>query len=79
MLHNNTTAMSTYQKSVFWLYQVLRNIRYGILLSAFGTVSHCQQQPRCGTFFMQQFQQRGLLQALWVSIPRVLMCGISTL
>ncbi len=65
-------------QAIFFLYQVLRQVRYGILMSSFGFVSHCQQNPTCGSFFLLQCRRVGLLRAAWVTVPRVLLCGVST-
>lgn len=63
------------KKIVFVLYQVIRSTRYSVLQSVFGYVSHCPQAPTCGTFFIQEVENNGIIVGGYRGIKRALFCS----
>lgn len=61
-------------KIVFRIYQVLRSLRYQLLFSVFGVVSHCNHKPTCGSYLIKQIEQRGLIVGGFMGARRVLKC-----
>ncbi len=59
---------------LFLGYQIVRSIRIMLLTTVFGYVSHCPQQPSCGTFMLQQCEQKGLSKGMWLGVNRALRC-----
>lgn len=67
-------AMKKKTKVVFRVYQLLRSLRYNLLYSAFGVVVHCKHKPTCGTYLINQVEEKGLLIGLIRGGARVLRC-----
>jgi putative component of membrane protein insertase Oxa1/YidC/SpoIIIJ protein YidD len=59
---------------VMQAYQFFRALRYNLLKSGFGVVSHCKHTPTCGTYFIKQIEKNGVIVGLFKGIPRVLWC-----
>ncbi len=55
-------------------YQVIRSIRYQILHSVFGVVSHCKHTPTCGTVFIYTTQKQGVLQGMKAGMIQLVRC-----
>lgn len=67
--------MNTYAfSSLLFIYQVVRSIRYSVLQSVFGVVSHCKHTPTCGTYFFQSITREGYIRGGLKGIKRVLSC-----
>lgn len=66
--------MKTKTKIALQVYQFFRSIRYNLLKSGFGVVSHCKHSPTCGTYLIRQIDEKGLIIGLPKGIWRVLQC-----
>lgn len=66
--------MKLQARIVFRIYQIIRALRYSLLQTVFGTVSHCKHSPTCGTYFIRQVEQRGVLIGSLKGLWRVLRC-----
>lgn len=49
----------------FVAYQIVRSMRYSLLLSSFGYISHCKHSPTCGTYFWRCWEKEG-----WMGVPK---------
>jgi putative component of membrane protein insertase Oxa1/YidC/SpoIIIJ protein YidD len=61
-------------KIIFLIYQFGRQLRYSLLNSVFGVVSHCKHTPTCGTYMFQQIKKRGMFLGLVLGFKRVISC-----
>lgn len=55
-------------------YQALYWIKYQVLFSVFGFVSHCKHTPSCSQFALEQIQERGTISGLRRALFRLATC-----
>lgn len=66
-----------YMTSITILYQVVRSLRYTVLQSTFGVVSHCPHTPTCGTRLVVGIQKKSKTE-IQQAVQQTLRCWGST-
>ena len=62
------------EKIGWWIYYFFQAVRYTILRSGTGVVTHCKHRPSCGKFVVESVRKYGIIKGLSLSIPRILSC-----
>jgi putative component of membrane protein insertase Oxa1/YidC/SpoIIIJ protein YidD len=60
--------------TIFIVYQGIRALRYNLIQTQFGAVSHCPHTPTCGSRTLSTWQKDGFFAGLRTMITQVGSC-----